>query len=70
MTRFELRNQHGEVLARSDSYERLEKKMQSLLNWRCGICGTKWAGWRKCSHGTQHQVCSAEHYNDRIVQVC
>ena len=68
MFRFELVLQNGHTVCRSNSLERLEKKQQQLLDWRCGICGMKWAGWRRCSHGSHNQVCSAEYYNSRIVE--
>ena len=60
-------NQHGEVLSRHHSEESAERKMQRNLAWRCGICGSTRGGWGQCSHGSHNRVCSARHYNDRIV---
>lgn len=45
-----------------------ERTMARNLAWRCGICGSTRKGWGKCSHGQHNRVCSAEHYNDKIVE--
>lgn len=67
--RFEIRKQDGTVRSRHSTFEAAEKRHQRDLAWRCGICGSAKSGWGKCSHGSHNRVCSAEHYNDRIVQI-
>lgn len=62
-------SQHGYIVSTHRTREAAEKKHTKDLAWRCGMCGLVWAGWRRCSCGSQHQVCSAEHYSDRIVVV-
>lgn len=67
--RFEIVNQHGETVSKHKTFEAAEKAHQKNLAWRCGICGSHRGGWGKCKHGAHQRVCSAEHYNDRVVQV-
>jgi hypothetical protein len=67
--RYEIQDQHGEVLSRHRTFENAEKRHKKNLNWHCGICGSHKGGWGACSHGSQRRVCSADHYSDRIVQV-
>jgi len=67
--RYEIQNQHGEVISRHRTYEAAQRKHQRDLAWRCGICGNSKGGWGRCNCGTQNRVCSAEHYNDKIIQV-
>jgi len=66
--RYVIKNQRGETISTHRTREAAEKKHQRDLAWRCGICGNDKSGWGKCSHGSQHRVCSADHYNDRIVE--
>ena len=67
--RYEIREQAGSLRSRHHTYEAAVKQRQRNLAWRCGICGNNKSGWGRCSCGTQSRVCSAEHYNDKIVQI-
>ncbi len=67
-TRYEIVSQHGTTRSRHHTLEAAQRQMDRNLAWRCGICGSSKAGWGRCSHGS-HNRCSAEHYNDRIVDL-
>ena len=65
--RYQIVNQHGEILSKHATLELAEKQKNRNLAWRCGICGSNKSGWGKCRHGNQNLVCSAKHYNDSII---
>ena len=67
--RYEIRTQSGLVLSHHRTREAAEARHQRDLAWRCGICGSAKGGWAKCAHGNYNRVCTADHYNDRIVQI-
>ena len=69
MFEYEIRSQSGIVRSRHHTLEAAERQLERNLAWRCGICGNNKGGWGRCSHGTHNMVCSAEHYNDRIVDL-
>ena len=65
--RYIIMSQSGEERSKHRSYEAARRQHHRNLAWRCGICGSARRGWGQCSHGTNNRVCSAEHYNDRII---
>jgi len=67
--RFELQSQHGTTRSYHRTYEAAKRQHQRNLAWHCGICGNNKGGWGACSHGSHNRVCSAKHYNDRIVEI-
>jgi hypothetical protein len=67
MKRYEIVSQHGTTRSEHNTLDAAEKALARLLNRRCGICGSNRSGWGKCSHGGHNRVCSADHYNDRII---
>ena len=67
--RYEIVSQHGAHRSYHRSYEAAKRALDRLRAWRCGICGSSRGGWGRCSHGACNRVCSAEHYNDRIIDI-
>jgi hypothetical protein len=65
--RWEIENQQGNTVSSHRTYEAALRKHTSNLGYHCGICGSHRRGWGQCSHSQQNWVCSANHYNDRIV---
>jgi hypothetical protein len=60
---------NGETVSTHRTLAAAEKELARLRNYRCGICGSTRGGFGRCSHGAQNRVCSAEHYNSKIVRV-
>lgn len=52
--RYQIISNQGEIRSQHKTYE---------------AGGNNKSGWGKCSHGNQNRVCSATHYNDKIVQI-
>ena len=66
--KYQIINQYGHVRSTHKTLEAAQKQRHRDLDYRCGICGVKRAGWRKCKHGTQSQVCNADRYGDKIIE--
>jgi hypothetical protein len=64
---WEIISQEGNHVSYHKTWESAEKQRQRNLSWHCGICGNHREGWGRCSHGRNNWVCSALHYNDKII---
>ena len=62
-----VRSSDNYVRSTHRTYAAAERQMGKNLHWRCGTCGSTRGGWGACNH--HNQVCSAEHYNDKIIEI-
>lgn len=66
---YEVQDRHGNTRSRHRTWDAAEKQLVRNLGWHCRVCGSHRGGWGKCRHGRSNWVCSAVHYNDRVVRV-
>lgn len=65
--KYEIVSQHGIHRSYHHTRAAAERQQERNLAWRCGICGSDRGGWGRCSHGVHNRVCSAEHFNNEII---
>ena len=65
--RYAIQKNNGVIMATAKTFANAEKKLKRLKAYRCGRCGNYRTGAYACRHGRNQWVCSAEHYNTKII---